>query len=198
MTNAPTVTRLCPQGEPGPGTHRNAWASGFRTGAVIAALVWGSAATADAQVTASQGEAPVEAAKRFASPMVLTIPLPGLTGAKDLRGLPVAGIRSYRCEDASIASMTVSVSTARKGARTYEFGGLLLVDESFDRLVSLHLELRDAAGKALVSGRQNNISVEEGKSARFLVRSEVGEEQVTLIDGSGDLALQVTMYVRKD
>jgi hypothetical protein len=166
--------------------------------ALLAVLSGAGDAPVAGQVTAQQGAPQIESSKRFTSPMVLTIPLPALTSAKELRGLSVAGIRSYRCEDASIAAMTVSVSTARKGARTYEFAGLLLVDESFDRLVSLTLELRDSGGKVLVSGRQLNISVEEGKSARFLIRTEVSSERAALIDGSGELSLQITMNVRKD
>lgn len=173
-------------------------ANGFRTGTLLLAAAFVGVALAGAQATARQGDAPIEAAKRFTSPMVLSIPMPELAGARTLRELPVAGIRSYRCEDASIAAMTISVSTTRKGVRTYEFAGMLLVDESFDRLVSLNVELRSAEGTVLVSGRQLNISVEEQKSARFLIRTDVGAERASLIDGSAELSLQITMHVRKD
>ncbi len=102
-------------------------------------------APARAQVTGQQGVTSVDGAKRFESPMVLTVPMPALSGVKEVHGLAVAGVRAFHCEDASIASMTVSASTARKGSRTYGFGGTLLVDASFDRLVSIKVELRDAS-----------------------------------------------------
>lgn len=168
--------------------------------APLAALAFGCltiCGLARAQIEARQGTLSVDEAKRFASPMILTLPIPELKGVRELRDFHVAGIRHYRCEDASIASMTIRVTATRKGGRAYEISGLLLVDESFDRFVTVHFRLL-GGGESFGQGRQMNIPVEEEKSNRFMVRIEVPEDRLEPLDQAAELALQLTMHVRKD
>ncbi len=162
------------------------------------ALLTVLAAPGFAQITASQGAPAVADGKRFESPMVLSIPLPQLRGQSTLVAFSVAGIREYRCEDASLPLLKLSTSTSKKGVRTVIVSGMLLVDKSYDRFVSLEFALRDGEGEMLARGREYNISVEEEKSARFSVDLELAKERAAELDGAADLRLQVTMHVRPD
>lgn len=165
--------------------------------ALVAASVLCGFAPARAQVQAQQGPVAGNAEKRFTSPMLLKISLADLLGQSEVHGFSVAGVREFHCEDASIPAMSVDVSTSRKGARTYAFSGMLLVDESFDRFVTVDLVL--LADEVKVGhGRQMNISVEERKSNRFAIRFDLDPGAVAKVDAASDLSLQLTMHVRKD
>lgn len=153
--------------------------------------------SARAQIVATQGQAALDDSKRFVSPMVLDLPVPELQGVSSLRDHQVAGIRQYHCEDASIPMMAIKVEPGAKGGRAYEVSGMLLVDESFDRFITVNLQLM-GGGVDLGHGRQMNISVEERKSNRFLVRFKLNKEAAARFDAAPEPFLRLTMHVRKD
>ncbi len=150
-----------------------------------------------AQIVATQGKTALEDSKRFVSPMVLDLPVPELQGVSNLRDHLVAGIRQYHCEDASIPMMAIKVAPGEKGGRNFEISGMLLVDESFDRFITVNFQLM-GGGVDLGHGRQMNISVEEGKSNRFLVRFKLSKDAAARFDAGAEPLLRLTMHVRKD
>lgn len=153
--------------------------------------------SASAQIVAKQGQAALDESKRFVSPMVLDLPVPELQGVSSMRDHQVAGIRQYHCEDASIPMMAIKVEPGEKGGRIYEISGMLLVDESFDRFITVNFQLM-GAGVDLGHGRQMNISVEERKSNRFLVRFKLSKDAAARFDAAAEPLLRLTMHVRKD
>lgn len=153
---------------------------------------------AGAQITAHQGAPIVAPEKKFVSPMVLEIPVPQLRGMKQAGRMGLAGVHEYSCEGVSIPNLVVAQSPYGKKIRNYEFYGFLKVEPSFDRSVTLTLELVDGGKRVLAQVTKEEISAEERKTTPFSIRLKAGEAMIDAIDFSENLTLRITMQVRED
>lgn len=134
------------------------------------------------KIVARQIEVEKEAIQEFDSPMLLEVPVPGLSkmsvnGTKSF-GL---GLKKFVCEDASLRSLIVRRRRDRKvsGERmaNFEIEGTIHVRESYDRLVNLRFNLVEG-GTTLRAAALNSIDAEEKKHTGFKLTLAVPLEKL--------------------
>ena len=157
-----------------------------------------AATTASAQITAYQVKPLVDPAKDFVSPMILDIPVPQLRGVKEAGRMAIGSLREFDCEGVSIRTFVVDQSPFSVTGRTYEFIGSLLVEESFDRFVTLTLALTDGDKRIFAQVTQVDISAEDGETKPFSIRLKVYQAMAEAVDAAENLTLRITMHVRED
>jgi hypothetical protein len=132
----------------------------------------------------------------FQSPMVLDVPLPGLTTARDGETFWVEDLSAFDCRGVRIHQLSLTPSPRRDGRVRLDPLFVFEVEPGADTRVSVHLELLD--GDAVVGGWWlRDFNVEEGHSRVGRVTSAVLKEDAFRTLQRGRPALRLTVETRR-
>jgi hypothetical protein len=119
-------------------------------------------ATAAAQVIARQGNTKPDGIRTFASPMVLEVPAHMLRDMRAGVTWQVAQFAGYSCEGASIPGITAELTGDRRKKIKVQFETHMALEEGFDKISSLTLELL-ADDEVVGVAEKKAFDIEEGK-----------------------------------
>lgn len=160
-------------------------------------MVWW-AGSAGAQVTAKQGAPRFDPDKIFQSPMILEFEAPRLKTLAPQTTWRIAEVGQYRCEDVWISFLNVRrADKGKKDERRFEISGSVSVAESFDRFVTVRLEVLD--GETVVGAiTKNKIDAEERKVTPFDVKLELDATKSAALTAAAAPKLRLTMTLTKN
>lgn len=156
------------------------------------------AGSSGAQVVAKQGAPRFDPAKIFRSPMILEFEAPRLQTVAPQNTWRVTEIGEYRCEDVWISYLNVRrADRGKKAERRFEISGSVFVAESFDRFVTIRLEVLDGE-KVIGAVTKNKLDAEERKVTAFEVNLDLDAAKVAALAAAVAPKLRLTMTLAKD
>lgn len=165
---------------------------------LLSALSLLATTSATAQVVAKQGAPRFDPAKIFQSPMILEFEAPRLQTLAPQTTWRIAEVGEYRCEDVWISFLNVRrADKGKKDERRFEISGSVAVAESFDRFVTLRLEVLD--GETVIGAiTKNRLDAEERKVTPFEVKLELDPRKGAALAAATAPKLRLTVTLAKN
>lgn len=157
-----------------------------------------------AQVTARQSTAFPPEELHFASPMILDLPFPNVTMLGKGSTLAFPDVYKYVCDQhVRLRGLSLTLGKRYKGpkrARLLELviNSKVLVADSYDRRVDIHLRLLNGDGE-IATKMLPNVKAEEERATPVVIAFAVEEQELRSAYAAGKQPmLQLTITVRDD